>query len=245
MKAVAGLLGATLLFAGQAVEASPWAPEFAWTGCYLGLDIGATWAHQNVSNSGSVVGNQAPVSGALEGTSGIVGVYAGCNWQFAPTWVLGLEGDYSWTELKDFTTAPILLLGGAPLGSGGIDWSRNLDRLGSVRGRLGYAVRPTVLLFGTGGIAWEHSGFAGLDAGFGGCPNCRSTSFDQTHVGFVVGGGVDWAPWSGDWTIRLEYLHYQFPGVSSMVFFGPTIPIGFHWGNDAVESVRAGVGYKF
>src|SRR5215467_11056233 len=103
MKAIAGLLGATLLFAGPTVEASPWVPEFTWTGCYLGLDIGTAWTHQDVSTSGSVIGNQAPVSGTLDGTSGIVGVYAGCNWQFAPTWVLGLEGDYSWTELKDFT----------------------------------------------------------------------------------------------------------------------------------------------
>src|SRR5689334_3205348 len=41
MKAIAGSLGATLLIAGPAVEASPWVPEFTWTGCYLGLDIGA------------------------------------------------------------------------------------------------------------------------------------------------------------------------------------------------------------
>jgi hypothetical protein len=44
MKAIAGLAAATLLFAGSAVEASPWVveisplvPEFTWTGCYLGL----------------------------------------------------------------------------------------------------------------------------------------------------------------------------------------------------------------
>jgi outer membrane immunogenic protein len=172
MKAIAGLVAATLLFAGSAVEASPWVaevaplvPEFTWTGCYLGLSIGGVWADQTVASSGSVVGNQAQVGGALGGASGIVGVYGGCNWQFAGTWVLGVEGEYNWAEIRDISTAPNLFLNGAPVGSGGINWSHDLDRIGSVRGRLGYAVKPNVLLFVAGGIAWEHSSFTGLDAG--------------------------------------------------------------------------------
>jgi len=219
MKAIAGLVAATLLFPGSAVEASPWVvevsplvPEFTWTGCYLALGIGGAWAHQTVANSGSVVGDQAPASGTLGGASGTVGVYGGCNWQFASTWVLGVEGEYSWTQIKDISTAPNLFLNGAPVGSGGINWSHDLDRIGSVRGRLGYAVKPNVLLFAATGIAWEHSAFTGLDAGIGG----RTTSVDQTHDGFVVGGGIDWAPWSGDWTARIEYLHYQFPGATGI-----------------------------
>jgi len=252
MKATAGLVAATLLFAGCAVEASPWVvevsplvPEFTWTGCYLGLGIGGAWAHQTVANSGSVVGDQAPASGTLGGSSATVGVYGGCNWQFASAWVLGVEGEYSWTQIKDISTAPNLFLNGTPVGSGGINWSHDLDRIGSVRGRLGYAVKPNALLFVATGIAWEHSAFTGLDAGIGGCPNCRTTSVDQTHDGFVVGGGIDWAPWSGDWTVRIEYLHYQFPGATSLVSFGPANPLTFRWGNETVDSVRAGVGYRF
>jgi outer membrane immunogenic protein len=60
----------------------------------------------------------APVSGTLNGDSGIAGAYAGCNWQFAPTWVLGLEGDFSWTKLKDSADAPNLFFNGTPVGSG-------------------------------------------------------------------------------------------------------------------------------
>jgi outer membrane immunogenic protein len=252
MKAIAGLVGATLLFAGSAVEASPWAvevsplvPEFTWTGCYGGLGIGGAWAHQTVATSGSVVENQAPVSGALGGSYGIVTAYGGCNWQFASAWLLGVEGEYSWTQIKDISTAPNLFLNGAPVGSGGINWSHNLDRIGSVRGRLGYIVKPNILLFVASGIAWEHSSFAGLDAGIGGCPNCRTTSVDQIQDGFVVGGGMDWAPWGGDWIVRLEYLHYQFPGVASLVSFAPGNSITFRWGNESVDSVRAGVAYRF
>jgi len=72
MKAIAGLVAATLLFAGSAVEASPWVvevsplvPEFTWTGCYLGLGIGGAWAHQTVANIGSVVGDQRRLAARL------------------------------------------------------------------------------------------------------------------------------------------------------------------------------------
>jgi outer membrane immunogenic protein len=160
-----------------------------------------------------------------------------------------VEGDFSWTHLNESASAPNLFADdGKPVGSGGINWSHNLDRLGSVRGRFGYAVVPNVLLFGTGGIAWEHSDLAGLNAG----PIAsRSTAFDQTHDGFVVGGGVDWAPWNNNWIFRLEYLHYQFTGTSSTVFFpntnNPNAPIAntFNWDRLSVDSVRAGVSYKF
>src|SRR5262249_17453769 len=129
--------------------------------------------------------------------------------------------------------------------SGSINWSHDLDRIGSVRGRLGYAVKPNALLFVASGIAWEHSTFSGLDAGIGGGSNFLPTPFRQTPHGVFVWGGMYWGAWSGDWTVRIEYLHYQFPGVASLVSFGPANPLTFHWGNETVDSVRAGVGYRF
>src|SRR5262249_11900528 len=129
IKATAGLVGAAVLFASPALG-GPWIPEilseFTWTGCYLGLNIGAAWARQEVSNSGSVIGDQALATGSLGGSSGIVGVYGGCNWQISPAWVLGLEGDYTWTQLKDISSAPNLFLNGTPNGSAGINWFHDL-----------------------------------------------------------------------------------------------------------------------
>lgn len=247
MKVFAGLLSVMVLLSSPALAQSPpRGPAFSWTGCYAGGDIGAAWDSQNVFLSGNAPGNQGSVAGTLSANAFIGGIYAGCNWQFAPAWVLGVEGDISWTQVKDTTSAPNLFFNGAPVGSGGIDWSHNLDRLGSVRGRIGYAVMPNLLLFGTGGLAWAHSSFDGLDAGSGGCPTCRATSLSQTRDGVVWGGGMDWAPWRNSWILRLEYLHYEFPGtVSSPVDFGGgAVPV-FSWEKMSVDSVRTGLSYKF
>ncbi|MCK9909337.1 outer membrane beta-barrel protein, partial [Microbacteriaceae bacterium K1510] len=113
-------------------------------------------------------------------------------------------------------------------------------RLGSVRGRVGFAAAPELLIFATGGFAWAHSDFAGVNRG---SSSSRSTSFGETREGYVVGAGTDWAPWHDNWVLRLEYLHYEFSGTSSTVFF-PN-PNTFYWDDESVDSVRAGLSYKF
>ncbi|HMA74578.1 MAG TPA: outer membrane protein [Xanthobacteraceae bacterium] len=258
MKKFVGVIGATLLFAAPAVAAdlpvkapvAPLAPVFSWSGCYVGADIGGAWSRQDVSVT-TVGINQAPVGATLSGNNAIGGLYAGCNWQFAPLWVLGFEGDFSWTQLNDSATAPNLFADGTPVGAGGVAWSRTLDKLASLRGRLGFTVTPTFLLFATGGVAWARSDFAALDSFSDpvlgtGCPNCLGVSFTETKTGWVAGAGIDWAPWSNNWIVRLEYLHYQFDGTSASAFFpGTSHSANFHWGDLSVDSVRAGLAYKF
>jgi outer membrane immunogenic protein len=62
-----------------------------------------------------------------------------------------------------------------------------------------------------------------------------------------MGAGVDWAPWSNNWIVRLEYLHYDLQGASSTSFFsGTSIPAANPvWNNVFVDSVRVGLSYKF
>jgi len=249
MKKFVGVIGATLLFAAPAIAADlpvkapvvPLAPVFSWSGCYVGADIGGAWSRQDVSVT-TVNVDQAPVGATLNGNNVIGGLYAGCNWQFAPLWVLGFEGDFSWTQINDSATAPNLLANGTPVGVGGVAWSRNLDKLASLRGRFGFTVTPTFLLFATGGVAWTRSDFAAVDS----LDNtATSVSFTDTKTGWVAGAGIDWAPWSNNWIVRLEYLHYQFDGVSATAFFNPAQSATFHWGDLSVDSVRAGVAYKF
>jgi outer membrane immunogenic protein len=225
---------------GPPVYPPPPPPQFSWTGCYIGADGGVAWNRENVTNSGSVLGDQGPTAGTLNGTSAIGGPHAGCNWQFATTWVIGAEGDFSWTHLYDPANAPNLYSDGTPVGVGGINWSRDLYWLASIRGRVGYSVTPNILLYGTGGVAFERSSLVGVDTGIVGS---RTTAFGQTQTGFVAGAGIDWAPWSNNWIFGVEYLHYQFAGTSSTVFF-PN-PVVFNWGTLGVDSVRAAVSYKF
>src|SRR5207247_623483 len=139
-------------------------------------------------------------------TNVIGGVYAGCNYQFAGGFVIGAEGDWSATALSNSAFAVNTFANGLPVGGGGVTYNESVKWLASIRGRLGYAVSPSLLLFVTGGAAWANSDYSGVHAYLGGCPNCSVTGgFNTTRSGWVVGGGLDWA-WTNNWIVRAEAL---------------------------------------
>jgi outer membrane immunogenic protein len=223
---------------------------FTWTGCYIGGDVGGGSQRQSASEFTIPVGfNAGPTAITHDPTGVIGGVYAGCNYQFAGGWVVGAEGDWSATSLSHTATAPNTFLNGLPVGSGGVTYTESVKWLASIRGRLGYAVVPNMLLYVTGGAAWAHSDFSGVDAYSGGCPNCSVTGgFNTTASGWVVGGGVDWAPWSNNWIVRAEALFYSLNGVSALGFQqGTTTPATtlWTWGRNEILEGRVGIAYKF
>jgi len=223
-------------------------PTYSWTGFYVGLDGGGAWAaNQSVSDVACSTCNTFPASGSLKGSGIIGGIYAGYNFIVAPTWLVGIEGDWSWTRLNDTTTAPQVNGGGVLAPPQINSWSRDVKWLASLRGRVGVTPTPTTLLYVTGGAAWSRTDYSAQDIFVGGCPNCALTAFGQTNSGYVVGGGGEWAPWSNKWILRAEYVYYHFNGSSSTVGIinGPTLPIAFSWGDLSVHEVRGGVAYKF
>jgi outer membrane immunogenic protein len=152
---------ATVLAADMApmVYKGPPAPVLpSWTGFYVGAHIGAAW--QNLSSGGIEDPNGFLASGNLPGgskTAAIGGLQAGYNWQFAPSWVAGFEGDFSWTSLHDHREAnPILTPGGIPAGSNAIvALDVRTQWLASARARLGYiGWSNNTMFYITGGAAW-------------------------------------------------------------------------------------------
>ncbi len=126
-----------------------------------------------------------------------------------------------------------------------------------MRGRLGYAFN-NLLLYGTGGWAWEHATntiqFTCLGPG---CPGTSGTpptspvptSVDVNPNGWAAGGGVEWA-FLPNWTLRAEYLHLQFDGVtedrSKSSSFVPLLFVTSHMSsNVGIDVVRVGVNYLF
>src|SRR3984957_11089012 len=158
---------------------------FSWTGAYIGADIGGAWSNIQ-SNFGG--GNASSVGG---------GVYAGYNWQLAPSWLIGIEGDANWADLT------------VPAGSGDVNW------LGSLRGRIGWSPTPTTMLYFTGGAAWSTVNIQGVD----------TLPATQTKTGWVAGGGVEWKPWDDHWSIRAEYLYYRFTSVLLGAGFGGNLAV--------------------
>jgi outer membrane immunogenic protein len=119
-----------------------------------------------------------------------------------------------------------------------LNMSRNVNWLASMRGRVGYTW-DRALFYVTGGIAWGNFGYA-ASAAFG--PSA-SVSFNDTKTGWVIGGGAEWA-FSPGWSLRAEYLHYEFAGTSRTV---PTAggTVSFGWQDTSVDVVRTGVTYRF
>ena len=154
--------------------------------------------------------------------------YAGYNWQIGPHWLLGIEGDVGFANR---TTT----LGGFPFSPGfGIFSDGGADGLAvkttwdaSLRGRAGYLVTPTSLVYLTGGAAWQHYDVTSTCASiectvdFGFLPPLVITN-SFTRPGWTVGGGFETAL-SGNWFMRADYRFADFG--ASRVTLSPRLDI--------------------
>src|ERR1700730_10598278 len=77
------------------VKAAP--PAFSWTGCYVGVAGGAAWGQSNQSTNALV---PVTVTGDFNVSGAFFGGTVGCNYQVAPSFVIGIEDDISWTNKK-------------------------------------------------------------------------------------------------------------------------------------------------
>src|SRR3954464_12767906 len=114
------------------------APLYNWTGFYIGGHVGGAFAGSNNFNGLVLSDYSARFLGGLQ---------AGADYQFAPNWVLGIEGQYSW--LGSNNNAVAFTGAGA-----GFVYNNNQRGLGSVTGRLGYTWGPG-LLYVKGGYAYS------------------------------------------------------------------------------------------
>jgi outer membrane immunogenic protein len=206
-----------------------------WTGFYIGGTLGGDWSDNSVNtvttntfvNTGALspLGRTAGPASALastanlgtRSTSFIGGVEAGYNWQFAPAWVAGLEADIEGLA-NDGVSARITQVvprTGFPGNNytATVSVSDKLNYLGTVRGRLGYLITPTWLLYGTGGLAYGGASSSARIAGAE-TPNTGTNdiagvgSASRTLVGWTAGAGVEWL-FAPNWTAKAEYLHYD------------------------------------
>ena len=185
------------------------ASVYNWTGFYLGIVGGGAWEDSN--------------SPRMQG--GFVGGTAGYNWQTGNV-VFGIEADGSWADVNASATGATVVPG---FGVVTATASSKTDALGTVRGRIGYAVN-NVLFYGTGGYAWIDNKITLSALGV-------SASDSKFHSGWTVGAGVE-AFIAPQWSIKGEYLYRSLGGET---YFGGALPSGtlnFH-------TVQFGVNYHF
>ncbi len=223
---------------------------YNWTGFYFGGHVGGGWSDVDgsaafISGTGTTASNG--VVGSKSDSGFLWGVQGGFNYALNPNWVLGVEGDFTWTSIGNTQTSSLLTAGGVAIPGTAVSVSRDLNWLASVRGRLGYTW-DRFMLYGTGGAAWaDYDGTASVTLANGAT---AGGSFGNTRSGWVAGVGVEWAIptfwFAGDWTTRVEYLHYDFRGTSGSASFGPGPgSVVYTFGDPTVDVVRVGLNYKF
>jgi len=231
-----------LAYPATAAFAAPPVP-YTWTGYYTGLDAGYAWGN-TATNCTFIPGIASPCEGTaipnVKPQGGAFGVEIGADWQHQ-NWVFGLGGDVSALGLRDTAQFPSVDAGKTDEISSRYDW------LGTARGRIGYAVGPS-LFYGTGGLAigrvrdvYNH------DIAGSGATNIFAA---DTLTGWTAGAGWQYM-FSDHWSLKLEYLHVDL-GRNALDISGATNG-GYgaapgssvlHF-NNTFDLVRAGVSYKW
>jgi outer membrane immunogenic protein len=253
--ALPALLASPAIAADMPVKAPPPPPPtiFSWTGFYVGLNAGGTWARSNADTTvncnvpfgspplpyfceqGIAVANGAAVSAAGSGTitaSGFTGgIQAGYNWQ-GPNLIYGLETDFDAFHLRGSRqgtgTYPEgfgIVIAGSPFA---INSSFNTDWLYTLRGRIGVPVSSNLMAYATGGLALTRLGVSNSFSDNISPPrafNAAGTANgSETKAGWVVGGGLEYAL-VNNWSIKAEYLFMDFGKVTATgTIFNPSSP---------------------
>jgi outer membrane immunogenic protein len=202
----------------------------SWTGFYGGLGLGGRWAENDWRTSDVLAPfgftQTAGDHGAMDSVAARISTFAGYNWQFAPAWIVGVEGDIGWANNNKTTTplpgtignslVPVAAVTNPPGGTVKESWDA------SVRARLGTLILPDTLLFGTAGIAWQRAQLSAFCTAFAPGSNfCTinegNPSFSATMSGWTLGGGVE-RRIAGHWIARAEYRYADY-GTFNQAFF--------------------------
>ncbi len=244
-------------------------PPPMWTGFYVGLNAGGTFGASGGTSTESwgVLNGGSPIHGWAAGLSAtsaptsnnnsgfIGGGQIGYNWQFMNSFLVGVEADIQGVAgnsgSQNIFGASSDPFTGTTFATFGTRSSR-LDYLGTVRGRLGWLFTPTLLVYGTGGLAYggvsTNSSFVTSELGIG-LSSVGGTTFADTRVGWTAGGGFEWM-FMPNWSAKVEYLYYDLGTVSAS---GASIePVVGDWGFSTTTRtrfdghiVRAGLNYHF
>ena len=269
--------------------ALPPPPPPMWTGFYAGLNAGynfGTNANANSQNLGGnwtsrlgpafSIPNLAPIVLDLNDSPNqdgfIGGAQFGYNYQYGSNFVLGVETDIQGAGIRgsnsglnaaSLAPSPTWPANGNTLYGGNTFVQAGIDYLGTVRGRLGYLVNPTLLLYGTGGFAY---GGAWANVTQQAATNVPSYPIaggvlistiggghqNQLLTGWTAGGGLEWM-FMSNWSLKGEALYWDLGrmNVNTTNYSGAPVscflntPAG--WGRTSVNysGVQAKVGLNY
>lgn len=222
------LLSATACAAGSTVPGAP----FTWTGFYMGAHAGAAWSDLDVRDTNG--GVPAGPFNFTAATKAFGGGTLGYNYQH-DRFVIGIEADAGYMDqLSDgrIASSNPLYHQNVTVGAG---------MYGDVTLRAGIAADRTLIYVKGGGAFLDGQGTQATTK-----PGYKPTGTD-TFTGFVYGGGIEQSLGSG-WSMKVEYLHFDFKTAGAMQTSITDPPIGFQYKNTfdlSADTVKLGLNYRF
>ena len=196
-----------------------YAPQiYNWSGIYVGGQIGGGLSGSSWTDPFSATSHDR-----FHDLGFLAGAQVGANAQFSRL-VLGLEGDFNWTNLKNSGTDSI----GEALDS-------NVQWTSTITGRIGAAFNR-LLVYGKGGLALAQDQSSLTDL----AGNTATDSFLRT--GWTVGAGLEYAI-DDHWSANIEYDYLGF-GPQTMNFTTPTESVSSNAGLH-VQEIKAGLNFRF
>jgi outer membrane immunogenic protein len=186
-------------------------PPFTWSGFYIGANGGYAFGTTDWTIGPATTGS-FDMNGFLAGGT------IGYNYQLG-SFVLGVEGDGDWTDIKGSTSAGACA---APLSC-----QTSQDWLVTLRARGGYAFNR-FLIYVTGGGAYADES-----------ASVAAASGSSWKLGWTAGGGLEYA-FLPNWSGKVEYLYVDLPNGSFTL-----APLGAVSVKFQENVIRAGINYKF
>jgi|SRR4051812_32661361 outer membrane immunogenic protein len=249
------------LAADLPVKARPAPPPFVemmtWNGFYIGINGGYSWGHSsrdlNFYNPLTGVTLVTAAGGGRNLDGGLFGGQIGYNWQ-ASNWVFGIEADAQWTGQKGSTAVFCPVVGCFPglivvPGGTSAAISDKLEWFGTIRGRVGVTVTPSLLLYATGGGAFGsvNTDLAVSTVTATGVPISIAASRKTDRFGWTVGAGIE-TMFASNWSAKLEYLYVDLGSISNSVVLPTTagFPLAANVTSRVTDNIiRAGINYHF
>ncbi|HEX7790125.1 MAG TPA: outer membrane beta-barrel protein [Afipia sp.] len=236
---LAGAASAADLGAAPIYRKAPPVQVFSWTGGYIGGYIGGAFGANDAVTGVPVNGAGAPIfagpAASYNYSSSVIGGYtSGYNYQFAPNWVIGYEGETGYIGTKGSAA-----YAGSPTS---IATTRSEGLYSVWAARFGYAFdRSLIYVKGGAALVDFETGVSNGTAG-----SHIDTMKNKYRLGYAVGGGWEYAL-DNKWSVKAEYLYLGFDNniTTTGNFTGPPTQVWSTTSLPGIHTAKVGLNYKF
>jgi opacity protein-like surface antigen len=217
----------------------PLATPPSWRNVYFGLNGGGAWSSPRsivqpwpfsaAVASPDIAVSATPIDQTNHLAGFIGGFQSGVNWKLTDGVLAGVEADLHAVSGNTDTKwrASLTSVGGNSF----VTYTQRtatLNYLGTIRGRLGYLVTPTLAVYGSGGMAYGGviSNAAIFTRRIGGSNQTLvNPVFQDSLIGWTAGGGAEWM-FTQNWSVKVDYLRYDLGTAEASTF--AVQPNGFY-----------------